>query len=276
MRSNICKSGLLFNRGGIDPNKSISVIGIIGKLIPNNYFAIFYCCLYLLIPFINKTTFSLTYDSFRRLIIILFIMLSIYASSVDVLIELFGDTFYDLSSVTRYGSGYGYTTINFIFMYLLGAFLRQEEQRRHIIKTLKKRLVLLSICLVLVFSIFIGAYFENSKEQFFKQRVSLSYCNPLVILYAICIFLLFKSFKVRDGKVIRYISSATFTSYLVHVAIIWDFVNEGTFDFYATIIPKVLVCELIMLMISLAVHFIYGFLASFFKRVGKLNTIYIE
>ena len=97
---------------------------IFTSLIPANYFVILYCCVFVLSPYLNKFICELSQKKQGELMYIVIILFAVYPTAVDVLSELRADEFIGLSSVGMYGSQYGYSIVNFILMYLIGAYLQ--------------------------------------------------------------------------------------------------------------------------------------------------------
>ena len=51
---------------------------------------------------------------------------------------------------------------------------------------------------------------------FLDYNSGLSYCNPLVILQAVIVFLIFKDLKMNNSNVINTLAKSVFTMFIVH------------------------------------------------------------
>lgn len=100
--------------------KTFSFNKLLGSLIPNNYFVILYSTLYIVSPYINKIVENINLNDYKRFLLIIFIVFSIYPTAIDLLEEIFNKELVGMSTIGIYGSQYGYTIVNFILMYLIG------------------------------------------------------------------------------------------------------------------------------------------------------------
>ena len=99
----------------------------LGHLIPINYYVTLYCCTYLLAPFLNILVKNLKEHELKHFLIIIIGILSIWPTFVDVLSSITGNDYnsWGLNSISIHGDGGGYTLINFILMYWIGACLKK-------------------------------------------------------------------------------------------------------------------------------------------------------
>ena len=194
---------------------SLSWGTIIRNLIPANYFVILYCTVYLVSPFINKLIDSLSDRGFRNFVIVLFLLFSIYPSAVDVLGELQGEAFIGLSTVGAYGSQWGYTFINFAMMYIFGAYLRKCRSKLN--EAGSPVLIGALVCCVMILVLWARI---NDKTGYFAERTAWDYCNPVVIIEAAIIFVLFTRLNIGAVKPVNIMAKACFTTFLIHPALI--------------------------------------------------------
>ncbi|MBQ8084725.1 MAG: hypothetical protein IJ232_01300, partial [Lachnospiraceae bacterium] len=108
-----------------------SIRGIVSAFIPANYFVILYGVVFILSPYINFLLNRLSEKCFHTLMIVSICLFSVYPTLIDILGEIRGEPFRGLSSIGMYGSQWGYSAINFLLMYLVGAYLRKECSRIH-------------------------------------------------------------------------------------------------------------------------------------------------
>ncbi len=231
-------------------------------LLPLNYYVVLYCCVYILSPYINKLTKSLPIKSFRQLVIIIFVLFSVLPTAIDIAQHLFSVELHGLSPIGHYGSGYGYTVINFIMMYIIGAYLAKAEFGT-------KRIPLclgVSVCVLFLLTVvgIRGGYGYN---------FSLSYCNPFLITASVMIFLIFKSISIKPNKVINSAAKATFTAFLINTM----FLERAKIDIFVQKNPLIMTlhlfaCCIIIYAASYAVYLIYSsvmglMLKLFYKKV---------
>lgn len=191
---------------------SFSINGFVGACLPANYFVILYAALYIISPFINIMMNSLKPEERTRLVVVLLMIFSVWATMVDLFNDLIGKTVNGLSSIGMYGSQWGYTIVNFVLMYILGAYLRinpgKNSSKKNFLILLS---VVLSICIWAVIGKYSGLTLENS---------AWSYCNPLIILEAVLIFSIFKKINLGNIGWINKLAKGCFTVFLVHMSLI--------------------------------------------------------
>lgn len=186
-----------------------SIRHAINSLIPSNYFVILYCLVFLISPFINKLMKVLGTKQLNTFMLVLFLVFSVYPTLVDVLGELVGKEIMGLSSLGAYGSQWGYSAVNFMLMYCLGAYLRMEGIDKW---SRKKALLSFGIC-ALISLLWSRA---NDFIGYFTEKSAYEYCNPIVILMAISIFIVFAKTDIGEKKWINQLAKGAFTVYLTH------------------------------------------------------------
>lgn len=179
---------------------------LITKIIPSNYYVILYIVLYIISPYINVAVKTISKKSFKNLVIIGFLIFSVWAMCVDLYEGFMGAPTNGFSPVGMYGSQYGYSIVNFMLLYVIGAYIRINN-----VSISKKIAVIgLAVCVVLM---------SIATYPLFKVHIpavlAWSYHNPLVIMMACFILLLFKDMKIRS-KVVNEFAKASFTCYLFH------------------------------------------------------------
>lgn len=189
---------------------SFSLSQIASALIPNNYFVILYVALYFISPYINIVLKSLNNKQLKRFIIIVVAIFSVYVTIVDVVGHLFGKEINGLSSISAYGSQDGYTIVNFILMYVIGAFIKINDDRIKKIKLNK-----LIVCFILLVVVSVAWSYVYKLSGITKSAVY-SYCNPVVIVLAIIAFVVFQRIKLGNNRVINNFAKSCFTVFLAH------------------------------------------------------------
>ncbi len=187
----------------------ISLKHILGSLIPSNYFVILYSVVFLVSPFVNKLMKVLDKRQLKRYMVILVLLFSVYPTAVDLFSEMIGREIIGLNSVGMYGSQWGYTAINFILMYCVGAYIRING-----VENIKKKDCILTF-MACVFATLIWSRF-NDYIGYFTEKSAYEYCNPLVILMAVAIFIVFAKTDIGTKKWINNLAKGAFTVYLTH------------------------------------------------------------
>lgn len=246
---------------------SFSIKGFIRAILPCNYFVILYITLYFVSPFINIMLLHLTIRQRDLLQMVLIIAFSVWPTAVDFLEALETTELMGLSSVGMYGSQYGYTIVNFVLMYIIGANLRAKENAYSILK------LLLSMGIV---SITLTVWAQLS------QRVAWSYCNPLVVLQAVIIFLIFNQLKIKKNKIINNLAKGVFTVFLAHgyfwpLFCIEEFVGKTPFmlgiHIVCTCLVIYLMCYVVYLIYSYSIGIVY---VKFMRRFNFTGEIDLE
>lgn len=225
--------------------QALSVKTIVLHLIPANYFVILYVCVFILSPFINKLLNNLTKKQLKIFVILLLCMFSIEPTIVDIMSELKGSVFVGLSFVGMYGSQWGYSLVNFILMYIIGAYIRKNIDN---IKSVSygKLLACLGFC-VIIMTVWSRI---NDRVGYLTEKTAWEYCNPLVIFAACLVFICFYKMDIKYNKVINKLAKASFTVYLLHNRIlgvigIQKFVNKNCFVMLLHIIVSIISIYLI-------------------------------
>lgn len=180
---------------------TLSVGGLFHCLIPLNWYVSVYVALYLISPCLNKIIRGMTNSQFRIMLIVGLLVFSIWPSILDAASAVTRKDFNALSSIGAQGSESGYTIINFILMYFLGAYVRKFARGRRTV-LVPFTVYMLSIVLLIFYTriSFAGA---------------LSYCNPIVITQAVSLFQIFHSMQIHS-KLINSVASCSFGVYLLH------------------------------------------------------------
>lgn len=196
-------------------NSNFSAYDLFFSIIPANYYVILYIVVFLISPYINLVFENLSSLQRKRFIISLLIIFSIYPTMVDVLIEVTKHDFKGLSSIGMYGSQYGYSIVNFILCYCIGAYIFFESKRIEQIST-NVFIVSFFLCIIVLtcWSVI------NDRIGYNIEKSAWEYCNPLVIISAVCAFLMFHKIKVKKSKVINSLAKGSFTVYLLHINLV--------------------------------------------------------
>lgn len=169
-------------------------------MLPLNYYAVIYSALFLISPYLNRIFDRLSIKEMKRFILIIFSLFSVYPTAVDCLGVLFNANVDGMNTISLYGDLEGYTITNFCLVYCIGAYLRKAEVT--VAKT--KLMICISACVLLL-----------TMWAIIIPNTAWSYCNPVLIIEAVCIFLLFLHIRLKN-KYINCLAKAAFTCFLVH------------------------------------------------------------
>ena len=171
-----------------------------------------YIILYLISPFLNVFIENISKEKYIKLLILLFIIMSILPY---------------ISAQLIFGNN-GYSLYNFIFLYLIGAYIRKyPPETNYFIKVFSTnlyRIILLAIFFTMVilnFNTYTTTMYLKDlspifNEIFGKINAMLDiYSNPFVIIESVAYFLFFLSLNFKS-KFINRISTTTFSIYLIH------------------------------------------------------------
>lgn len=191
----------------LDILKEIFIINI-----TEYWFIRVYLYLYCLSPFLNKLISSLDKKMFKKLLMILFVILSI-------LPFITGNLAFDND---------GFTLYQFIFLYLLGAYFREYPiEKSYLFKHWSKEMIrLICICVFIGCVILNFLLTQTSLFMLGKNEIidfisinfidsSLAYSNPIVIIQTLAYFFYFSTLDFKS-KFINKVSSLSLGVYLIH------------------------------------------------------------
>ncbi len=169
--------------GKITVNLSIIKKAIL--TITDRWFVVIYCILYLLIPYINKLIQSITKKQYTILLVVLIMFFYIWP------------TFWTKTTVKD--GGYG--IINFIILYLIGAYIRLYYNN---FNSLSKSI-----------SVYIGCTIVTTIFSLVASR-AWQYNSIFNLISAIALFEIFKSIDIKHSKFINKLATYTFSTYIIH------------------------------------------------------------
>ena len=234
-------------------HNNLSLKHLVGSFIPNWYVWYVVICvgLYLISPYINLVLNYLHENGgYKRFLIIVCSTYSVYPMLVDILQVLRAKEYLGSSTVGMHGSQAGYTIVNLGIMYILGDALRRYDDRGAV----KNRKVAILLLLTLAV-IFAWTYIEY---HLIKKDTVLEYCNPLVIVEAVLIFMLFSRLRIQS-RVITTLAKGSFTVYLIH----GYFLPHIQIQVFAAralpvVVTHLLICVVAIYMVGLLVDWIYN------------------
>lgn len=163
------------------------------------YFMTLYLLVLILSPFLNKTLTALSKKEYTRLIIILFLMFSVWTlfAQLDLTSKVIRlNKIFDTDGKCLYG---------FVYMYILGGYLRlhipcsKNVQYRYLFAFVFLTLINAALCY------FIDGYSNISSHN----------NNPFVVIQSACLLLFFRDLKFKS-KVINYIAAVNLGVYMIH------------------------------------------------------------
>lgn len=193
---------------GSSPDPGAIMKSIMVSLIPANYYAILYVVVYLLAPYINSLIRSLDKPTLQRLIVTLLLIFSLWSVIADQITIVSSGGIQGFSPIGNSGGAEGYTIVNFMMMYFIGAYFRISE-----ISPKRSQLLLLAVCTIAVLMVF--DYIEilfNIRTAFLSR----DYNSPFVIALACEVFLLFRELRIGYRKTINTLAKCCYTTFLIH------------------------------------------------------------
>lgn len=186
-----------------------SPIMIIARLIPRNYFVTLFIVTYIISPYINILLDELEKrDILNQFVITMFLLFSVCPTIVDTFSVIMKFDLNALCTIGFYGSEYGYTIVNFVLLWILGAYIRKKDIDLNFFQSV---IFYFSFVLIEVFwaksKMYIGVDLKDSAS---------AYCNPLVILNAVFLFNIFKKIQIKNNKIISSLAKSTLTVLLLH------------------------------------------------------------
>lgn len=196
--------------------ESISKVQILKDIIPvsidNYWFIKMYLLLYCLSPFINKLIKVLDKSTYQKLLITGLIIICIIPNFTN------GEFLFNN----------GYTLYNFVYVYLIGAYLREYPLDK---SYLFKRFSINLFRITMIFIFFSCVFINNATFYLGKQMAGvnglfdvisnsisiniLNYSNPIVIIQSIAYFAFFTTLTFKS-KFINKVSGLTLGIYFIH------------------------------------------------------------
>lgn len=233
---------------------------IVINLLPNNWFTSIYVALYLLAPFINKLIKNTNKKQFKHLIIISFILFSVAPFVSDFFNEYMGWDVAGLNTVSFFGANSGYSIVNFVLMYLIGAYLRMNNQNK-----LNLPILGYILCAVVIYLGYKAFYVFHG------------YCNPFVILEAVALFKVFEGLNIKNNRIINTLSKQSYSVYLLHGNFYFIFNIESIVSSNPVIMLMwIIILCITLYMISWFIGTIYDFVTIPIQKLIKKYDVVIE
>lgn len=238
----------------------VNFSGVINCFIPKNYYVILYSALYLISPYLNIVMKQLNRIRLRKFVIINFVLFSLYTIFVDYASAFTGLNLGELSTIGLNGSSAGYTIVNFVLVYIIGAYIREND-----ILVNKKKVSLFLLFLIFTMQMMTIVEFKSGLES----NIVWNYNNPIIIIMAACILLLFRQIKIWS-KVINELAKGAFTCFLFHTTILpWFKIKQMVTSSLFILVVNQLMMVSVIYLTSYIMYKVYSF---FSKPLIKIIT----
>lgn len=104
----------------------------------------------------------------------------------------------------------GYSTFSFIGLYMIGRYLSKYG-----LPAVSNKQLVAAVCFPILLTSTVY-FLDASKDTFMFSGMCLSYANPIMIIAAAALTLLFGRLKIKYIPVINFISASAFAAYLFH------------------------------------------------------------
>lgn len=203
----VCFFKMVLYVASVCAGQAFSMKTLVACIIPNNYFVVLYSALYLVSPLVNCAFAKMEKTVFRKTVIILLLIFSIWPMLADVLNEVMKKEYLGLSTIGMYGSQSGYTIVTFICLYVIGAYIRC------CCTELPSKKKCAAVFVSLSFIEFIWSVSERA--IFEKQYTAWHYNNIVVIGLAASAFCFFLQLKIEKEWLDK-LAKAGFVCFLIH------------------------------------------------------------
>ena len=230
---------------------TLTIKSLISSLVPANYFVVLYITVYLLSPYLNLLYERIT----KNFVVLIFALFSVYPTIVEVFSQITGGDWLGLSTIGMYGSQWGYQIVNFIMMYFFGMYIRKNIEQLKNIKLRKLIFALGGIVLL------ITVWACVSEMIGYNRNMAWIYCNPLVVIEASVIFMIFEKIDMGKVKWINQFSAACFTVFLTH----GYFITHIKIDWAVRQNPMIMIghiilCSVLIYLICFMAYKVYDFI----------------
>lgn len=250
----------------------LTIYNLVGNLLPSNYFIILYLSVYFISPYLNRVLMNISREDRKQMLIITLSIFVIWSYGADCIGTFIGPGHIvdGLNSVSREGSQAGYTFVNFLCMYIIGAYINLNKCNLRSIHAT----VGMVISLAFIFPFYFFEYNRNIEACVDENMVSTNYNSPFVIIIAVCLFQLFRNVNFTS-QTINKLSKAAFTCYLAQNSF-FQFLH---IDYFVNQTAYLLAIHLVISVtgiyaVSYVLHLVYIFITR--KSAERLGNKYIK
>lgn len=195
-------------------DKELSIIRIVNACLPANYYAVLYVALFCVAPYINLLLITLhEKGQLKKMVITVGVIFSVWPTIVDLISNIANVSWVGLSTIGAFGSQWGYTFTNFCLLYIIGGYIRLEGRENLCKKSLKR------LCLIFLVNVIVIDLWSRVGELSVENS-AWEYCNPVVIINAAIIFVLFRRLRMGNVVWINRLGAGAYTVYLLHMVLI--------------------------------------------------------
>ncbi len=206
---------LLFYLGEIRVGLSfLDPYAVFTKCIPNNWYVILYVTLILISPFLNVVVRELSQKQMQRLLVITFVLFSVWSTVLDWGQAWLGIPVTGVSTVSIGGAEAGYSIVNFVLLYFIGAYIGKYGGMQY-----GKGWDLL-FYLLCALVIFLGSLINTTVWE---------YSCMFVILESFFLFNFFRKLSLKS-RWINFLALGTFGVYLISTQ--WFVLGWGWLKFH--------------------------------------------
>lgn len=178
----------------------LSIMKLVACFIPRNWYVTLYIALMFVSPFLNIVIKQLKEKTYLRMVTVLFVLCSVWPTILDIVNVKLGLDLSGMNTVALSGSSSGYSLVNFILIYMIGAAISKFDLLNHKIMWDVIAYGFLSV-VIFVQQLYIGAGW--------------SYANPAVILSCVSFFNIFRKLHFKSS-IVNLLSSASLGVFLIH------------------------------------------------------------
>ena len=120
------------------------------------------------------------------------------------------------------GINNGYSLLHLVIIYLIGRYIKIND-----VPTFLRKCplliyifsgVLLTACIVAIYMI---SETHSISKEFWLTKLY-GYCNPIIILMSVCLFLSFEKIKLKNSVIVNHIAKSMFPVLLLHTTVFWN------------------------------------------------------
>lgn len=180
--------------------KPFSIAYFVSCFVPRNWYITLYIALMFVSPFINVLVKQVKKKTYLRMLGVLFLLCSVWPTILDVVHLNVGIDLSGMNTVSNSGASSGYSLVNFILLYMIGAAISRFDLLTHKLRW--------DVFVYLILSIIICM-------QQLVLGAGWSYANPFVIMSCVSFFNIFRKLHL-SSKLINVVSGASLGVFLIH------------------------------------------------------------
>ena len=248
--------------------KRIIINSIFPALVNSNWYVTCYTFLFFLIPYLNHFINSIEKDKFKKMLIVLFILMSILPNIFHL------TDFFIVHD--------GYSPIWLIYLYLIGAYIGKYVDIKKI-KT-SSLLVKITSCIVIAFilNVLVRLITPKIYGSLMWPQWFINYISPFNLIASIYIVMLFYKISIKNislSKIITFLGISSFSVYIIHTHyLVYEyplklaFYDVGQYNFII-IISIIILLMIVIYLICALIEFIRLQLFKIFKINSLVNLI---